>query len=334
MLSRLYGVLLPFFVSFLIAYLLDPVVDFVQHRCKVKFRGLSVTIVLLLFVGLLSLSVYLLIPAIGREVKAAAVGVEQYFANFDADKYFTPEQQEKIHKTLGGLNLESVLSYPEVRDALKNLAPKVGGWITGGLSWLAELAVIFIGLMYLIFLMIDFPKIRASWIQYVPVKYRDKARTLVHEVDRNMNAYFRGQGLVALIVGILFAIGFSIIGMPMGIAMGVIIGVLNLVPYMQVLSIPPCILLCLVQSAQTGRPVLVTLLCMALVFIIVQTLQDLVLTPKIMGKVTGMGPAAILLSLSIWGALFGVIGMIIALPLTTLVISYYKHYAAKAKSKS
>ncbi len=328
MLSRLYGVLLPFFASFLIAYLLDPVVDFVQTRCRVKFRGLSVTIVLLLFVGILTLSVYLLIPAIGREVQSAAVGVEQYFANFDVDRYFTPEQQAKIHEVLDGLNMESVLSYPEVRDALKDLLPKVGGWITGGLSWLAELVVLFIGLLYLIFLLIDFPRIRANWSSYVPVKYRDKARVLVHDVDRNMNAYFRGQGLVALLVGILFAIGFGIIGMPMGIAMGLIIGVLNLVPYMQTLGIPPCIFLCLVQSAQTGRPVWLTLLGMVLVFVIVQTLQDLVLTPKIMGKVTGMGPAAILLSLSIWGALFGVIGMIIALPLTTLGISYYKHYIA------
>lgn len=98
MLSRIYGVLLPFFVSFLLAYLLDPLVNFVQNKCRVKFRGLSVAIVLLLFVGLLTLSVYLLIPAIGREVKSAAVGVEQYFASFDADKYFTPEQQEKIHR--------------------------------------------------------------------------------------------------------------------------------------------------------------------------------------------------------------------------------------------
>lgn len=329
MLSRLYGVLLPFFVSFLLAYILDPLVDFVQHKCRVRFRGLAVALVLLLFVGILSLSVYLLIPAIGREVKAAAVGVEQYFADFDADRYFTPEQQEKIHRTLDGLNLESVLSYPEVREALKDLAPQVGRWITGGLSWLTELFVIFIGLMYLIFLLVDFPNIRANWSSYVPLKYRDRARTLVHDVNRNMNAYFRGQALVALLVGILFAIGFSIIGMPMGIAMGLIIGVLNLVPYMQALGIPPCILLCLVQSAQTGRPVWLTLLCLALVFIIVQSLQDMVLTPRIMGKVTGLSPAAILLSLSIWGALLGVIGMIIALPLTTLAVSYYKHYAAK-----
>ncbi len=326
MFSRLYGVLLPFFVSFLLAYLLDPIVDFVQNKCRVKFRGLAVTITLLLFVAILSLAIYLLIPAIGREVRTAAVGVEQYFADFDADKYFTQEQQTKIHSVLDGLNMESLLSFPAVRDALQSLIPKIGQWITGGLSWLAELVVVFIGLMYLIFLLLEFPKLRQNWSSFVPPKYRSQAQTLVHDINRNMNAYFRGQGLVALIVGILFAVGFCIIGMPMGIAMGLFIGVLNLVPYMQALGIPPCILLCLVQSAQTGRPIWLTLLLMTLVFIVVQTLQDLVLTPKIMGKVTGMGPTAILLSLSIWGAVFGVIGMIIALPLTTLAVSYYKHF--------
>ena len=326
MLSRLYGVLLPFFVSFLLAWLLDPLVSFIQHTCRVKFRGLSVAITLILFVGLMTLAVYMIIPAMGREIRAAAVGVEQYFANFDADKYFTPEQQEKIQRTLDGLNLESMLSYPEVRDGIKSLLPKIGSWITGGLNWLSELLVICIGLLYLIFLMVAFPSIRANWRKYVPAKYLPQISTIVHEMSVNMNAYFRGQGLVALCVGILFAIGFMIIGMPMGFAMGIFIGVLNLVPYMQALGIPPCILLCLVQSAQTGQPIWLTILLMAVVFIVVQTLQDTVLVPRIMGKVTGLGPAAILLSLSFWGALMGVIGMIIALPLTTLGVSCYKHY--------
>ena len=87
-----------------------------------------------------------------------------------------------------------------------------------------------------------------------------------------------------------------------------------------------CIILALIQAAETGRPVWLCLLLVGVVFIVVQTFQDMVLTPKIMGKVTGLGPAAILLSLSFWGALMGVIGMIIALPLTTLGLSCYKHY--------
>lgn len=97
---------------------------------------------------------------------------------------------------------------------------------------------------------------------------------------------------------------------------------------MQALGIPPCIVLCLLQSAQTGQPVWWTLTMMTIVFVVVQSIQDMILTPKIMGNVTGMGSAAILLSLSLWGALMGVIGMIIALPVTTLIISYYERYVA------
>ena len=312
MFGRLYGVLLPFFASFLLAWLLDPLVTFVQQKCKVKFRTLSVAITLVVFVGLLVLGFYLLVPAIGREVKSAAVAVERYFENFDPDRYFSAETQQKIQEAMNGLNLESLLSYPEVRDGIQNFLPQLGTWITGGLSWLSELLVIFIGLLYLIFLLIAFPSIRANWRNYVPKKHLRQVSTIVHELNVNMNAYFRGQALVALCVGILFAIGFAIIGMPMGFVMGLIVGVLNLVPYMQALGIPPCIILCLVQSAQTGQPVWLTLLLMTIVFIVVQTFQDMFLTPKIMGKVTGLGPAAILLSLSIWGALMGVIGMIIA----------------------
>lgn len=314
MLSRLYGVLLPFFVSFLLAWLLDPLVSFIQHKCRMKNRVLSVVITFVLFIGLLSLVIYLSVPAMKREIKSGAVAIENYFAHFDADRYFTPEQQEKIQSTLDGLNLESILSYPEIREGIKSFLPQIGKWITGGLNWLSELVVILIGLLYLVFLMVAFPDIRAKWRNYIPPKYLPQASAIVHEISVNMNAYFRGQGLVALCVGILFAIGFTIIG------------ILNLVPYMQALGIPPCILLCLVQSAQTGQPVWLTILLMAVVFIIVQSFQDLFLVPKIMGKVTGMGPATILLSLSFWGAIMGVIGMIVALPLTTLAISGYKHY--------
>lgn len=329
MISRLYGVLVPFFVSFVLAYMMAPMVDFVQHKCRVKNRVLSVLITLLVVAGLLTGIVSLLVPVIGNQVKAAGAGIENYVANFDVDRYVSPETQERVRTWAENVNMEQMLSYPEVRNTLKTVLPKVMSWISGGLSWLAELVVVFVGLMYLIFLLIDFPRIKANWSNVIPVKYRPMAVTLMHDISHNMNAYFRGQALVASIVGVLFAIGFTIIGMPMGIVMGLIIGLLNMVPYMQALGIPPCIILCLVQSAQTGRPVWVTLLCMALVFVIVQSLQDFVLVPKIMGKVTGMSPVGILLALSIWGAVFGVIGMIIALPMTTLAISYYKHYILK-----
>lgn len=141
-----------------------------------------------------------------------------------------------------------------------------------------------------------------------------------------MNHYFRGQALVAFIVGILFCIGFLIIGLPMAIPLGLLIGLMNMVPYLQLVSIPITAFLCLIYSVG-GDGNFWSIFGMAiLVYCVVQAIQDLFLTPKILGKAMGLNPAIILLSLSIWGALLGIIGMIIALPLTTLLIAYYDRY--------
>ena len=328
MFSRLYGVLLPFFVSFLLAYVLDPIVVFIQTKCRVRNRALAVVVTLVLAIGIVAGAIAALRKPVMDQVNTAWVGFQNYIATFDINQYMSAETQEKLLQWQEEWDWKSLLANPELTTSIKELLPKIGNWITGGLSWMSELLVVFIGLMYLIFLMIDFPNIRANYSKFIPRKIRPRVVTLMGDIDRNMNAYFRGQAMVATCVGVLFAIGFTITGMPMGIAMGLIIGLLNMVPYMQALGIPPCIVLCLIQSAQTGQPVWLTLLLMAIVFIVVQSIQDMVLTPKIMGNVTGMSPAAILLSLSIWGAICGVIGMIIALPITTLIISYYDRYIA------
>ena len=326
LIKRLSGVLLPFLVSFVIAYMLAPIVDFFQYKCRLKNRVLSVLVTLILAVGIIVGAIAALTPTISREMTTLSKSAKEFAANFDADKYLPEHASEQLTEFLNNTDFTDILSNPDIQQTLKNLLPKVGGWISSGLSTLAGLAVVFVCLLYIIFLLIDYEKISKNWASYVPAHYRKNVQMLMSDLDKHMNGYFRGQALIASIVGILFAIGFQIIGLPMGIAMGLIIGVFNLVPYMQALGIPPCILLGLIQSAETGRPVWVIALCITAVFCIVQSIQDLVLTPKIMGNVTGMGPAMILLCLSIWGSLLGVVGMIIALPITTLLISYYKRF--------
>lgn len=326
LIKRLSGVLLPFLVSFVIAYMLAPIVDFFQHKCRLKNRIVSVIVTLTLAIGVIVGAVAALTPAISREMTTLSKSAKEFAANFDADKYLPEHASEQLTEFLSNTDFTDILSNPEIQQTIKNLVPKLGSWISSGLSTLAGLAVVFVCLLYIIFLLIDYEKISKNWANYVPERYRHNIQTLMSDLDKHMNGYFRGQALIASIVGILFAIGFQIIGLPMGIAMGLIIGVFNLIPYMQALGIPPCILLGLIQSAETGRPVWVIALCITAVFCIVQSIQDLVLTPKIMGNVTGMGPAMILLCLSIWGSLLGIVGMIIALPITTLLISYYKRF--------
>ena len=329
LIRRLSGVLLPFLISLLIAYLLNPLVDFLQHKCRLRFRIIAVVVALLLTMGVLVGLVAALAAPITKEVQQVSADISEYVQNFSPNQYLTPEMNEQLRDLMQSIDIKTVLESGELQNALKSLLPKMGNWIGSSLSALAGLAIVFVCLLYIIFLLLDFEKIEKNWQRYIPSKYRNGIVMLVNDLATNMNAYFRGQAVIAAIVGVLFAIGFQIIGLPLGIVIGLFIGVLNLVPYMQTLGIPICVLLGLLQSYETGRPIWLVMLLIAIVFIVVQTIQDMVLTPKIMGNVTGMGPAWILLSLSIWGSLLGVIGMIIALPITSLLISYYKRFVLR-----
>ena len=329
LIRRLSGVLLPFLISFVVAYMLAPIVKFFQETCRLKNRLLSILVTLLLISSVIAGVVAAVVPAISKQATSLSYSIKHYINQGNSTHYFSPEFNAEVKELIQSLDIKALLQNNEVQEGIKKAIPMLSEWIGNGINALGGLAVAFVCILYIIFLLIDYEKITKNWLKYVPERFSGTIQMLMTDLDRNMNAYFRGQALVAGIVGVLFAIGFQIIGLPMGIGIGLMIGVLNLVPYMQALGIPPCILLALIQASETGRPVWVTLLCLAAVFIIVQTIQDMILVPKIMGDVTGMGPAWILLSLSIWGSLLGVVGMIIALPLTTLLVSYYKRFILK-----
>lgn len=130
-------------------------------------------------------------------------------------------------------------------------------------------------------------------------------------------------------MGIMFCIGFTIIGFPMAIGLGILIGILDLVPYLHSFALIPTVFLAILKAADTGENFWAIFLSALAVFIIVQIITDMVVTPKVMGKAMGLNPAILLLSLSVWGALLGFLGLIIALPLTTLIIAYWQRYVTK-----
>lgn len=326
LIRRLSGVLLPFLISFVVAYMLAPIANFFQYKCRIKNRVISVIITILLVIGTLTGAIAALVPAISKQATSLSVSVKEYVSQWEGSELFSPRVNEHIEQLIQSMDIRALIQSEQLQHALQKALPILGDWINSGVNAVTSLAIGFICILYIIFLLIDYEKISKNWHKYLPERFREGITMLMNDLDRNMNAYFRGQALVAGIVGILFAIGFQIIGLPMGIGIGLLIGLLNLVPYMQALGIPPCIILGLIQSAETGRPIWVVMLCIAAVFIIVQSIQDMILVPKIMGNVTGMGPAWILLSLSIWGSLLGFMGMIVALPITTLLVSYYKRF--------
>ena len=326
---RLSSVLLPFLVSWVIAYMLHPLVSFLQHRCHLKNRGLSVAAALLLVVGFVAAIIAIIVPMISREMAVLSDYISFYLESVDSAKvlaFLPPEWQERYVDLIQNMNISNLLQDEEVMAFLQKLMPKVWAWISGGFSALASIAVVAVCLLYIVFILLDYDALTDGWSKFIPVKYRSGAERLMSDLEKGMNSYFRGQAMVAACVGVLFAVGFELIGLPLGILIGLFIGLLNMVPYLQVVGIIPCVLLGVLQAAETGRPLWLVFTLIAVVFCVVQAIQDFVLTPKIMGGVTGLHPAVILLALSIWGSLLGIVGMIIALPMTTLMISYYKRF--------
>ena len=123
---------------------------------------------------------------------------------------------------------------------------------------------------------------------------------------------------------VVFAAGFAIIGLPLGILLGILLGVMSMVPYLQVLGAIPAVMVAAIHALETGESFWLVLGLTGLVFVAAQIVQDVILVPRIMGKAMGLSPAAMLLSLSIWGKLLGMLGLIIALPMTCLVLAYYR----------
>jgi len=324
--KRLSDVLLPFLIAWLLAYLLQPIVLFFQYKLKFKNRILSIACTLMLFFSFLTAIVWLVVPLITNEVQKLTQLIVLYTQGLNVDTFFPAAWQNDIRQYLSQMNIQSILQDENFMSVVKKLAPKLWDLINGSLSFVLGLAVVLIVFLYLIFILLDYEKFVAGWSLVIPIKYRPLVTEIMHDLETGMNQYFRGQAIVSITVGVLLAVGFSIIQLPLAIVIGLVIGLMNMVPYLQTLGIIPCLILALFKSVETGQNYGSIVLGVVVVIIVVQLIEDLLLVPKIMGKVTGLKPAVILLSLSIWGSLMGVVGMIIALPMTTLMISYYNRF--------
>lgn len=301
--------LIPFLLAWFFAYLINPIVLFVQRVLHIKLKIFAVIIVLLLFLAAIGGFAWAFVPKIVEEVQRGIVLINNSQFPLQVKHY------------LQEINISN--------DWLEKGFGMVWTVITESFNLIFAIIAFSLTFIYLVFILKDYEHISSGAIALIPDRFREKALVVIDDVESGMNRYFRGQALVALCVGVLLAIGFKIISLPMGIVLGLFFGVLNLVPYLQVVGIIPMVMLSLLQSGNTGESFWVVFGVAFGVLAVVQIIQDMFLVPKIMGKVTGLNPAIILLSLSIWGLLLGIVGMIIALPLTTILLSYYKRFLVK-----
>ena len=325
--QAIWSIILPFLLAGIFAYVMMPLVRFFQYTLRLRSRGLSVILTLLLLGAVVYLAVIFIIPSINAEIEKTLQVISGYSSGQDILMMILPRNIRNYLN--GGLrwgNFPQQLSFEKVLENVKLLLDQVGGIINSTLSIFSWGLVFLIGFIYFVFILLDFENLARGFISLFPKTLRPTIRTISIDLDRYMNNYFRGQALIAISVGVLLSIGFNIIGLPLATAMGIFIGILNFIPYMQALGIIPLGLASLLMAAQTGENAFVCMLLAYGVLMIVQIIQDMIIVPHIMGQTMGMRPSLILLVLSIWGYLLGFFGMLIALPITMFIYSLYMRY--------
>lgn len=323
-------VLIPFFAAWAIAWILAPVVNFFQHTCRLRSRVLSVLITLALLIGLGCAVAWLIIPPLIDGVTQIKEALLSYLASGHIRNIHLPEWLDHLmQQWLDQGKIQSMLRSDNLTKTIRETLPHVWNMLVSTANLVMSLVGAAFGALYLFFLLLDYDYYTTAWINWLPRTQRNFFRRLSEDLGRNMRGYFRGQALVALSNCVMFTLGFWVIGLPMPLGMGLFVGLISFIPYVQVVGFAPAAVLALMEMSDTGRSFWGLMALVLLVYIVVQVLQDTVFTPHIMGKIMGLSSAMVLLSLSIWSYMAGIIGLIIALPLTTIILAYYKRYILK-----
>ncbi len=321
--QQLSSVLLPLAVAGILAFLLDPVVDFFQRR-KMSRVG-SIIMVFLLVVGTVLILLATIVPQIVIEIADLAKNVpglwdkavervKEWMQKISEN----PEWQARINAATAALEERAA----EIGTLVATKLPIISSWLFEKLGRAASLVGLLVGFalvpVYLFYFLLEKRGITGNWTQYVPIQESAAKRELVFFINSVSDAlvvFFRGQVLVAMCVGTLTAIGFTLIGLNYGLLLGLMTGTLGIIPYLGVMmSFIPAVIIGIVQFGDWRVGLVVG------VFVIVQFLEGLVISPKIIGDRVGLHPLTIIIAVITGTTLLGgVVGGILAIPITAVL---------------
>ncbi|MCM1152835.1 MAG: AI-2E family transporter [Muribaculum sp.] len=324
--NYLKNVLLPFCVACLLAYVLEPIVECQQKNLHFRRRTIPVLLTLLETVIVAGALAWIIIPLATNELDQLDKMIKE--SSGRSTPLLPPDIQEYID---AHFNIDNLRQYLDPKY-LSEIFSKGTSVLSATVDILMRTIEWLLTFIYVIFIMMDYRNIMRGFRKVVPPRYRERVYPVLDDIKTNMSRYFRSQALIALCAAVFYSVGFSIAGLPLAIIMGLLTGILYMIPYVQYVTLIPVAILCYLDSLTGAAGFWSELGKCILVYVVSQCICDYLLTPKIMGKSLGLNPAMILLSLSIWGSLLGIIGMIIALPVTALMIAYYKQYVLRIPS--
>lgn len=318
------GLLLaPFVLAALGAYILDPLVDWLQERGLP--RSVAIAVLALPLVGLAALFVFVLVPAVARQVSQLIANVpgwvdvvEGWIRNLRRwvlDLRLAGLDEQTV-PALREIDAQVVMAYlqrwqSQIAVGAREMVLGLGRGIGTGLT---VLGYVILTPLLSYYLLRDWPRIRERLREAVPESRRSQAVGFVLEYDRLLSRYLRGQLLLATVVGVVVGVGFWVVDFPYALLVGIVAGAFNVVPYLGfAVGAGTAVLIALL----TG-PIVTSLLKVAGVFAAQQVVEG-VLGPYIVGESVGLHPVWVILALVLFSFFFGFVGLLIAVPLAVLV---------------
>jgi predicted PurR-regulated permease PerM len=321
------GVLWPLAVAGIMALIMRPVVELLEK--KLKLKRLSAVITLYgAFVLVLSGALLLVTPPLVEQVFAFIAYVPEFWKNAIAYvQQHYPQWIELVHKQLENETVKRAVDglLAEAQEMTAHAIPSLksaGHGVMGIFGFFAHLAVVPIYLFFFLLSRGEPTKNFDKQLPFLKPSVRNDVVFLIREFIAIIVSFFRGQLVIGLIMGAMLAVGFTLVGLKFGLVIGLVLGILNIVPYLgTIIGLSIALPLALLQP-DGGMPLVGLVL---LVFIIVQNIEGWYLTPKIMSDRTGLHPVAIIVSIFFWGtALSGILGMVLAIPLTAFFVTAWR----------
>lgn len=308
------GILLPFVAGLALAYLLDPVADRFE---KLGVGRLGATLlILVIFVLVFILVLVLVVPLMFHQMEAFIDRLPQYVAKLQA---LAMERGGALFERFGGPDSLAQMQ-SSVGDLLKQATAWLAGFLrglwSGGQAIISVFALMVVTPVVAFYLLVDWDRLIAAVDSWVPLRNRDTVRMLARDIDRAIAGFIRGQALVCIILGTIYAVGLTAIGLNFGALIGMSAGLLSFIPFVGSLTgLIVSLGVALVQFWPDWTWVLATLG----VFALGQFIEGNILSPKLVGASVGLHPVWLMFALFAFGALFGFVGLLLAVPLAAAV---------------
>ena len=334
-------VLTPLVAALALAYILNPLVTALELKYRIRrVVSISCGLAILLVVG-----TTLLIAATGQVVQLAG-NVHEYTERTlnwldrtipDLFSTTTDRAPEPVTTAPAALPAEPALPMPREpgSNRLIELASEhgllLGRAVIGYIARIASdvfywLSLVVLLPLYTFFFLLRFNQIVQLIHDHLPSAGRPTVIRIVTTIDGAISSFFRGRLLICLAVGTLTGLGWLCVGVPYNLALGGLAGMLNLIPFMSVLAVPPAMVLTYLQATETGGSWVLAVSLVVAVYAAVQAIESLVLTPTIQAKASGLHPVTTVIVLLIGGQLAGLLGMLLAIPITSTLKSLVAEY--------